>query len=329
MDSTERIADEDKALLSLIIPTYNRLPQLQEAVESVLSQSLGGLTELIVVDDGSTDGTWEWLNTRFTDQPHNCVRLRSTSNSGPGAARNLALAVAKGRYFLPVDSDFLLIEGALKTVLDDISSATDQFHVTFFPCLEYPGLRKLSALSGSRTVTREDLLLGTCGELIPVVDIEFFREQKLSYPIFRAGGEGLLWAKLLVYGPGRFVDVPIVLYRTDVPGRICTLEFQLANADKMAEVSEALLAILPAKCTGCLRRLKARRLTACGTYHVLAGATATGRSRLAAALRLGDLSALLPLAFSLAGRHAFRAAFQFYRVRMRNAYLGAASSAQR
>ncbi len=60
-------------LISIIIPTYNRAAWLREAIDSVLSQS-ARMFELIIVDDGSTDQTREFI-TEYGDQSIICIRL--------------------------------------------------------------------------------------------------------------------------------------------------------------------------------------------------------------------------------------------------------------
>ncbi len=88
-------------LVSVIIPTHQRLGMLREAVASVQGQTLAEL-ELLVVDDGSTDGTWAWLQ----QQP--ALRaLRSERRAGPSAARNLGAGAARGPYLAFLDSDDL------------------------------------------------------------------------------------------------------------------------------------------------------------------------------------------------------------------------------
>ena len=88
-------------LFSVVIPTYNRLPLLKEALDSVWRQTLTNY-EVIVVDDGSTDGT-----ARFARSMGQSIKLLEQTNRGPGAARNLAVQHAQGDYVAFLDSDDL------------------------------------------------------------------------------------------------------------------------------------------------------------------------------------------------------------------------------
>jgi glycosyltransferase involved in cell wall biosynthesis len=113
-------------LVSVIIPTYNRAAVLPRAIGSVLSQKDADF-ELIVVDDGSTDGTNEYGVRRFAYGEKECsvrrtpsaerVRFLSQSNKGPSAARNLGIQHAKGEWIAFLDSDDEWIPGKLKAQL--------------------------------------------------------------------------------------------------------------------------------------------------------------------------------------------------------------------
>lgn len=85
----------------MIIPTYNRWTLLLDAIESVLAQSYR-LFELIVIDDGSTDGTAKKLAGFGTN-----LRLIEQPKRGVSAARNRGARVARGRYLTFLDSDYL------------------------------------------------------------------------------------------------------------------------------------------------------------------------------------------------------------------------------
>ncbi|MFO1087919.1 MAG: glycosyltransferase family 2 protein [Reyranellaceae bacterium] len=91
--------------ISIVIPTFNRLWALPQAIDSCLAAS-GPAVEVIVVDDGSTDGTWEFLRDR-TD----IVAIR-TPNWGKDWAVQAAMQVASGEYVRFLDSDDWLKPGA-------------------------------------------------------------------------------------------------------------------------------------------------------------------------------------------------------------------------
>ena len=90
--------------ISVVIPTFNRLWALPQAVESC--RSAGGNVEIVVIDDGSTDGTWDWLQAQ-----QDIVAIR-TDNWGKDWAVETALAAAKGEYVRFLDSDDWLCEDA-------------------------------------------------------------------------------------------------------------------------------------------------------------------------------------------------------------------------
>jgi len=85
--------------VSVIIPTYNRKNLLKRALNSVSSQTFVP-QEIIVVDDGSSDGTKDWVLERF---PY--VRYIYQDNSGVSSARNAGIKEAKGSWIAFLDSD--------------------------------------------------------------------------------------------------------------------------------------------------------------------------------------------------------------------------------
>lgn len=81
------------ATFSIIIPTFNRLDVLPEVLDALEGQKNAPDFEVIVIDDGSTDGTREWLRQRRWKVPHT---VESRSNGGPAAARNRGVEIATG-----------------------------------------------------------------------------------------------------------------------------------------------------------------------------------------------------------------------------------------
>lgn len=89
--------------ISVVLATYNSVSYLGEAIHSILDQIFRDF-ELIIIDDGSSDGTSEILD-GFNDQ--RIIRLRNEKNLGVAKARNRAGAIAKGEYIAVHDADDL------------------------------------------------------------------------------------------------------------------------------------------------------------------------------------------------------------------------------
>lgn len=106
-------------LLTYIVPVYNTAAYLPRCLQSIIDQPVAADDcEILVVDDGSTDGSRDVVERFARDYPQ--VRLLSQPNAGVSAARNLALDNASGRYVAFVDSDDYLEDGAAAVMLDRV-----------------------------------------------------------------------------------------------------------------------------------------------------------------------------------------------------------------
>ncbi|HYD64513.1 glycosyltransferase family 2 protein [Azospirillum sp.] len=102
--------------LTVIIPTCNRLQRITRCLEALERQDTPpGTFDVIVVDDGSTDGTAEALKNRSSTLD---VRVLSQANQGPAAARNRALAAGTAPLVLIINDDTILTEGAVRRHID-------------------------------------------------------------------------------------------------------------------------------------------------------------------------------------------------------------------
>lgn len=101
--------------VSVILPIYNVAPYLDEAFQSLLSQTLTDF-EIIAVNDGSTDNSQEVID-RYTESDQRIMALRQ-ENQGQSAARNLALKHASGDYIYMMDSDDNIAPDTLQTCYD-------------------------------------------------------------------------------------------------------------------------------------------------------------------------------------------------------------------
>ena len=99
--------------VSVIIPTYNRFWCLPKAIASCENTECN--TEIIVVDDGSTDGTWEWLENQKKNE--NLVILKQ-KNQGQTWAINYGTSIARGEYIRFLDSDDFLCPGIIDKQLE-------------------------------------------------------------------------------------------------------------------------------------------------------------------------------------------------------------------
>jgi glycosyltransferase involved in cell wall biosynthesis len=100
----------DTNLVSVVIAVYDRRDQLSEAVDSVLSQD-GVEVEVVIVNDGSTDGTAEVADGLAAQ--HDNVQVVHQENAGPSAARNAGVGVSSGHWLTFLDSDDLMMPGRL------------------------------------------------------------------------------------------------------------------------------------------------------------------------------------------------------------------------
>ncbi|MBK8689377.1 MAG: glycosyltransferase family 2 protein [Betaproteobacteria bacterium] len=94
--------------MSVIVPAYNCAPYIREAIESVLAQDYPN-KELIVVDDGSTDGT-----SSVVEEFAGAVTLAKQANLGPAAARNHGARLATAEYLAFLDGDDVWLTGKLR-----------------------------------------------------------------------------------------------------------------------------------------------------------------------------------------------------------------------
>ncbi len=97
--------------LSIVIPTYNRQPILAKCLQALEQQHFDANTaiagyEIVVVDDGSTDGTLDWLRAAAAALPH--VVTYAQEHGGPAGARNLGVERAQGDTIIFIDSDLVV-----------------------------------------------------------------------------------------------------------------------------------------------------------------------------------------------------------------------------
>ena len=106
----------DRPDVSFIVATYNAAPFVRQAIQSALDQR-GATIEIVVLDDASTDATPDIIQAMARDDPR-IVLLRRAANGGPSAARNEAMARARGRWLAILDGDDLVLPERSRALLD-------------------------------------------------------------------------------------------------------------------------------------------------------------------------------------------------------------------
>ncbi|SFC86781.1 glycosyltransferase family 2 protein [Butyrivibrio sp. YAB3001] len=102
--------------ISVIMPMYNAKEFVEYSIDSIIRQMPGEL-EVVVVDDRSTDGSFEYVSEKYKGNDQVQI-IQQEKNGGPGAARNKGMKCARGEYISFADSDDAVREGAYKAMYD-------------------------------------------------------------------------------------------------------------------------------------------------------------------------------------------------------------------
>ena len=148
-------------LVSVIIPTYNRVHTLPVSVESVLRQTYHNL-EVIVVDDGSTDKTENYVR-GLTDSRVRYVR--NTGQHGPAAARNLGVRLARGEYVAFQDSDDEWHPDKLEKQMPILLNPKERIDIVYCEYARYFGQKRLDTIPCPWNINRAIFCRSYCCSL--------------------------------------------------------------------------------------------------------------------------------------------------------------------
>ena len=151
--------------ISVVLPTFNRLAALRANFASV--QALAGVSEIVVVVDGSTDGSARWLE----DLEDARVRVIEQENQGSPAARNAGIDAARGHWLLMTEDDCFLPPEFAVTLLD-VARARDAQIVSapWIPVVGRDGMQ--DAIERGRRDAQTRIRLGTHPSVFPTDDLE-------------------------------------------------------------------------------------------------------------------------------------------------------------
>ena len=201
------MGERGEILVSIIVPVYQVKDMLRECVKSCLEQRGVKASELevILVDDGSTDGSGEICDELAAADPEGKIQVIHTDNQGVSHARNTGLEVAKGRFVTFVDSDDRIRDGFLEnllkyadedtSVVDETDSFSSDRKISGFQYIEDSILNRNSHVWGKlfdrgavvdeHIEFREDLTIGE--DLIFMLDFALTQGERHSIRCIPAG----------------------------------------------------------------------------------------------------------------------------------------------
>ena len=216
---------------TVVIPLYNKAPHIERAIHSALNQTLAP-REVIVVDDGSTDGGADLVNAILDTR----VRLLRRSPPGPGgyAARNLGIAEAVSEWIAFLDADDLWMPShlddlsvAIRACADPVGCAFTRFNMceegrsrTYHVSDEHLRVGKALSLA---TMLRAWLAAGRCPLWTGAVA---FRREVLTkagpFPAGRAlrGGDKDLWLRAMAIAPTAYSPAISAEFHQDTVNRV-------------------------------------------------------------------------------------------------------------
>lgn len=194
-------------VISIIIPTYNRVESLKKCIQSLLLQYYIGL-EIIIIDDDSDDRTNEYLET--LRQYEYISLIFNRNNHGVNYSRNRGIEVAKNDFILFLDSDDFLLENTLGRIRSIIEAHKRTTHFLFLTTDRIDSFKKLTKI---QDVLYEDWLSGQIfGDFTHVVATKIMRKY-LFFEQFRRY-EHLNWFRIFKETSPQLL-VPLVTTQRD------------------------------------------------------------------------------------------------------------------
>lgn len=117
----------EKPLISVIVPVYNKGPWVKDALDCICKQTYTNL-DIIIVDDGSTDSSLEVC--RSVAEKDKRIQIAEQDNGGPSRAKNAGIELARGDYIIFVDADDMIATDHIERLYDVIRTSGSQIAVT-------------------------------------------------------------------------------------------------------------------------------------------------------------------------------------------------------
>lgn len=241
-----------KFKVSVIIPVYNTALYLEEAVRSIMNQTLSEL-EIIIINDGSTDNSLEIIDR--LQQTDDRISIYSQANKGQAVARNKGLIHAKGEYIYFMDSDDILERHALEICYKKCISENLDF--TFFDAVTFSNeglslplsyIRKdIIDTNISSGITSLNSLIDKSGYRVPVwlyfIKKEFLDIINLKFPVGLKHEDQIFTAKLFL-AADRVAYIPEVFFKRRFrPESVMTKAYTFSNVKDYFRIVDYLAAL--------------------------------------------------------------------------------------
>lgn len=202
-------------ILSVIIPLYQKAYYIQECIDSLYAQGISEeMFEVIIVDDGSTDGGGKIVDDIMRE--HSNLRVFHKPHKSAGAARNTGLRAARGEYIHFVDADDLLFPGAyvqLFSLIQEKKTDIVQFRLVREgekqqsyqeKCIEYEG-----SIRGY--IRNKGVRVSSCNKWFRK---EFLTMHHVAFPLYSYSEDtAFTWSVLRYEGSLLVTNIPVYYYR--------------------------------------------------------------------------------------------------------------------
>lgn len=222
-------ADNPSVSLSVVSPVYNGSAYLTPFLDSVLHQTFSDF-ELIMVDDGSTDESFQILQTYQKKDAR--IHIVRQDHKGAGSARNVGLSHAKGPYIIFLDSDDWYKEDFFKTMIDQITKDQSDVAVCeFYIYNQQTGEQTRSVIpeTGKQKIEKTDLAfdLFTPNTWVKLYRTAFLKHNRLLFQEIPSCNDwSFAFASLACANKISVIREPLVYYRTQTGSSISSYRYK-------------------------------------------------------------------------------------------------------
>jgi glycosyltransferase involved in cell wall biosynthesis len=204
-------------ICSILIPVHNGQKYIEKTIQSCLHQSIKEKIEIIIIDDFSTDGSYDIIQNMASIHT-NIVVVKNEKNSGIIKSVNLAASLAKGKYLMFLGHDDMLIESHIEIMVNEFDD-----DVSFVHCNSYLIDGKDSILSVAMDDTKQRKRTKRLGCYLAITNVVHSTGAIIRKKCFDGAhgwderyvnyGEWLLWIKLASIGRVKYCSKTKALYR--------------------------------------------------------------------------------------------------------------------